>query len=171
MTPNRERYEEAASKRRTDFIIKMAIFAVFIVSSALVIIFSLDKPTYILIAAVAILWFGFSLYKTVVESHPVSLFTPEYEGTVVKLYSALDTKSKSKPISELYIATDDGKLYSINSLQKSAVDTYRVGDRVLHIKGTLYPVIISRKTEYHPCPICGWVAKTGTSKKCEKCAS
>ena len=171
MTPDKIRYEEAASKRRTDFIIKLAIFAIFIVASAVAIFFSLDKPVYILIEAVAIIWFAFSLYKMIKESNPVSLFAPEYEGTVVKVYAEVDPKHPTKPISEIYVATDDGKLFTTSSLPVEAARAYRAGDKVLHIKGTLCPVITSRQLEYHPCPICGKNNRSATPKRCERCSS
>ena len=171
MTPDRPRYEDAAGKRRIDFIIKLVIFAAFIIASAVVIVFSYDKPMYVIIAAVAIIWFGFSLYKMIKESHPASLFAPEYEGTVVKIYADTDKKRPLNPISELYVATESGKLYTIAALPISTVQSYRVGDRVLHIKGTLCPVILNRQTEFHPCPICGKSMRSNSTKQCEKCAS
>ena len=171
MTPDKIRYEEAASKRRTDFIIKLVIFAIFIVASAVAIFFSLDKPVYILIEAVAIIWFAFSLYKMIKESNPVSLFAPEYEGTVVKIYAQTDQKRPANPISEIYVAANDGKLYTVSSLPIEAARVYREGDKVLHIKGTLCPVITSRRLEYHPCPICGKNNRAGTTKRCERCST
>ena len=171
MTPDKIRYEDAASKRRTDFIIKLVIFAIFIIASAVAIPFSLDKPVYILIEAVAVIWFSFSLYKMIKESNPVSLFAPEYEGTVVKVYAETDKKRPANPISEIYVASSDGKIYTTSYLPVEAARVYRVGDKVLHIKGTLCPVITSRTLEYHPCPICGKNIRANTPKKCERCSS
>ena len=171
MTPDKARYEDAASKRRTDFIIKLVIFAIFIIASTVAVFFSLNKIEYLLIEAVAIIWFAFSLYKMIKESNPASLFAPEYEGTVVKVYAETDRKSPSKPISEIYVATADGKIYEVTSLPVEAARAYRVGDTVFHIKGTLCPVITSRQLEYHPCPICGKNDRASTPKRCERCAS
>lgn len=171
MTPDRNRYEDAASKRRTDFIIKLVIFAIFIIASAVAIFFSLDKPVYILIEAVAVIWFGFSLYKMIKDSNLASLFAPEYEGTVVKVYAETDKKHPENPISEIYVATADGKIFTTSALPIEAARVYRVGDKVLHIKGTLCPVITSRTLEYHPCPICAKNIRANTPKKCERCSS
>lgn len=171
MTPDKIRYEEAASKRRTDFIIKLVIFAIFIAISIVAVFFSLNNPTYILIEAVAIIWFAFSLVKMIKESNLSSLFAPEYEGKVVKIYAETDPKSPSKPISEIYVATMDGKVYEISALPIEAARVYRVGDTVFHIDGTLCPIITSRQLEYHPCPICGKNNRVSATKKCERCAS
>lgn len=171
MTTDKLRYEEAASKRRTDFIIKLVIFAIFIIASAVAVFFSLDRPIYLLIEAIAIIWFVFSLCKMIKESSPVSLFAPEYEGTVVKVYPQTNPKSPTDHVSELYVAADDGTLYEITSLPIETARVYRVGDRVLHIDGTLCPVIISRELEYHPCPICGKNNRAGMIKKCDRCSS
>lgn len=171
MTPDKQRYEDAAGKHRTDFIIKLVIFAAFIIASAVVIVFSYNKPMYVIIAGIAILWFGFSLYKMIKDSHPASLFAPEYEGTVVKIYAETDKKHPQNPISELYVATSEGKLFTTVALPIDTARAYRVGDKVLHIKGTLCPVITSRQTEFHPCPICGKSTRANSTKKCEKCAS
>lgn len=171
MTTDKLRYEEAASKRRTDFIIKLVIFAIFIIASAVAVFFSLNKPAYLIIEAIAIIWFVFSLCKMIKESNPVSLFTPEYEGTVVKVYPQTNPKSRTDHVSEIYVAADDGTLYEITSLPIETARVYRVGDRVLHIDGTLCPVIISRELEYHPCPICGKNNRAGMLKKCDRCSS
>ena len=171
MTPDRERYEEAAAKRRTDFIIKLTIFAVFIVASTVAIFFSLDKLVYILVEVVAVVWFGFSLYKMIKESHVPSIFAPEYEGTVVKVYATTDEKHKYDPVSEIYVAADSGKLYITTALPIDAARAYKVGDRVLHIKGTVCPIITSRALEFHPCPICAKMQRSNNTKRCDKCAS
>ena len=171
MTPDKIRYEEAASKRRTDFIIKLIIFAIFIIISIVAVFFSLNNLPYLLIEGIAIVWFAFSLVKMIKESNLSSLFAPEYEGKVVKIYAETDPKSPLKPISEIYVATADGKLYEISALPIEAARVYRVGDTVFHIDGTLCPIITSRQLEYHPCPICGKNNRVSASKKCERCAS
>jgi hypothetical protein len=68
-------------------------------------------------------------------------------------------------------ASADGKLYTVSSLPIEAARVYREGDKVMHIKGTLCPVITSRRLEYHPCPICGKNNRAGTTKRCERCST
>lgn len=170
MIQDKERYESAAGKSRVDFIIKLVIFAAFIIASIVVIVFAYNKPITVIIAAVAIAWFGFSLYKVIKESRPVSLFSPEYTGTVVKIYAEYDRKSMTKPVSEIYVAKSDGEVEVCSSLPKETAAVYKTGDAVFHVKGTLCPIITSREPSAFPCPICAKL-RTRQSKKCDKCGS
>ncbi len=170
MVQDKERYESAASKCRVDFIIKLVIFAAFIIASIFVIAFSYDKPVTVIIAAVAIAWFGFSLYRVIKESHPVSLFSPEYTGKVVKVYAERDPKSLTAPISEIYVAKEGGEIEVCRSLPYDTAKIYKIGDGVFHVKGTLCPIITDRECSAFPCPICAKL-RTRQGKKCDKCGS
>lgn len=75
-------------------------------------------------------------------------------------------KSKSKLL--LYIKNDNTQKivkYRVLS-KKTGTNIYQVGDRVHLIKGTRYPINLTREAEQHICPICG---HDGYEDKCPDC--
>ena len=63
--------------------------------------------------------------------------------------------SKLKAI--VYLRLDDGSIKEIGELSKAHTDIYRDGDELVRYEGTRYPVIIGRRVERQPCPLCGTV--------------
>ena len=63
--------------------------------------------------------------------------------------------SKLKAI--VYLRLDDGSIKEIGELSKAHTDIYRDKDELVRYEGTRYPVIIGRRVERQPCPLCGTV--------------
>ena len=57
----------------------------------------------------------------------------------------------------VYLELDNGSIKEITGLYKFHIDIYEEGDILLKPAGTKYPVVISRKLDKQPCPICGEV--------------
>ena len=57
----------------------------------------------------------------------------------------------------VYLELDNGSIKEITGLYKLHIDIYEEGDILLKPAGTKYPVVISRKLDKQPCPICGEV--------------
>lgn len=174
MTLDKERYEAAAGQRRVDFIIKVVLFAGLIIASGVVIALMYENITATLAGAVALVWFIFSLVRVIKNSHPRELFSDEYEGKVVKVHINEHSAARRTPkpaTAELYIAKSATEVVLISGLPSEAAECYRKGDRVLHIKGTLAPVILDRDISVIPCPVCAKTHIYRQNSKCPHCNS
>ena len=172
----KERYEAVASTKRTDFIIKIVLFAILIAGALCVMIFMMDNITALLAGTVCVIWFGFSLFRVVKESYPRYLFCSELEGKIVKIvnlpteYSRISGKAKPR-VAEVYIAKSKDEVRLIAPLTPEAAACYQVGDRVLHIKGTRAPIILEREVAVTPCPICARPRTNRPGTKCPHCGA
>ena len=89
------------------------------------------------------------------------LFGREWTGTVV------DIKRQVLNVKNVYVMGDldnlilivqfDGKKRKkkVRLLGKKVSEVYFVGDRIHRLKGTRYPINLTREVEQHICPICG----------------
>ena len=91
------------------------------------------------------------------------LFAKEWEGTVLKAeYSDFNTEVQDSIRSiNYYIITVriDGteKTKKLRfPTRKISSNVYDVGDKIRMLKGTCYPINLTREAEQHICPICGF---------------
>lgn len=68
----------------------------------------------------------------------------------------------------VYLELDNGNVKEITGLYKSHIDIYEEGDILLKYAGTKYPVVLSRKIDIQPCPICGEVNDM-SADACQSC--
>lgn len=92
-----------------------------------------------------------------------NLFAKEWTGTVIKAESSsYNTRMKDsiRSINNFVLVVKiDGvekpkkMVFSVNKISSKI---YVVGDRVHRLKGTRYPINLTREAEQHICPICGF---------------
>ncbi len=171
MNIDKDRYESVATTRKTDFLIKLSIFIILIVVSIIIAITMRDNGTALIAGIVATGWFIFSLYRIIKSSRPRDLFSKEYTGRVVKIHTEPLGKDRRDAHAELYIAKDGGGVEVIVGLSNECAKIYHKDDKVLHIKGTICPLITNRELEVMPCPVCAMPHTVKRGAKCPYCNS
>ena len=171
MTIEKDRYESAASSRRVDFIIKLSLFITLITVSVVVAIIMRENSTALIAGVVAALWFAFSLYRVIKAARPKDLFSKEYFGRVVRVHTEPVGRDRKDIHAELYIAKDGGGVELITGISNECALAYKKGDRVLHIKGTICPIILDRDVPIIPCPICAMPHTKRAGARCPYCNS
>ena len=130
-----------------------------------------ENGTALIAGAVAGIWFCFSLYRIIKSARPKDLFSKEYSGTVVKIHTEPVGRDRRDDHGELYIAKDGGGVEVILGLKNECATAYKKGDKVVHIRGTICPIITSREIDIIPCPICAMPHTIRRSAKCPYCNS
>ena len=103
---------------------------------------------------------------TIKEEQAEDTFFSPHQNWWTYCNKSVPDKAKSKL--HLYIKQDDtGEIikYRVSS-SKTGTKIYAVGDRVYLIKGTRYPINLTREQEQHICPICG---HDGFEDECPDC--
>ncbi len=163
-------YEAASRRRRTDFLITSVIFLVFIAAALVAIFFVRDNLIGVAIGAVCLVWLIYSFLKSMKKIPPVSVM---FSGEVSGVITAIDytVPKNDRAIKKAIITVNsDGKSVKRAGISLEAASTYKVGDKVLIVAGTQYPMILERESRIVPCPICGKV-RPYTDKKCDKCGN
>lgn len=171
MNIDKDRYESAATSRKVDFIIKLSLFIILIIVSIAIVIIMRSNPTALIVGIVAAGWFIFSLYRIIKASRPRDLFSMEYTGRVVKIHTEPVGKDRRDTRAELYIAKDGGGVEVILGLSNECARIYHKDDKVLHIRGTICPLITSREPDVIPCPVCAMPHTVKRGAKCPYCNS
>lgn len=171
MNIDKDRYESAAASRKVDFIIKLSLFIVLIIVATVIAIMMRKNSTALIAAIFAGGWFVFSLYRIAKQSRPRDLFSKEYTGRVVRIHTEPIGKDRRDTNAELYIAKDGGGIEVILGLSNECARAYQKDDRVIHIRGTICPIITSRTPDVIPCPICAMPHTTRKGAKCPYCNS
>lgn len=144
------------------------------------IIFSPSLASVKVLFAIAVLSVPFILTGV-----PFKLFDKTYFGTVenVNVETTVDSDCKAKPtwetlyiknIVNLTIRTTDGKtidkkVYSAQAKGDQNCDMYKRGDRVFHLYGSKYTIILPTQADSHvKCAVCG-AANEINNDKCRKC--
>ena len=91
------------------------------------------------------------------------LFAKEWSGTVIKAeFSDFNTEIQDsiRSINSFVIVirvdgSDEIKKLRFSSL-KISPSVYDVGDKIQMLKGTVYPINLTREAEQHICPLCGF---------------
>ncbi len=168
MYNKKEVYEAAASRRRTDFLITSVIFLAFIIAAGVAIYFVRSNPLGVGVGAVCIVWLIFSLVKSLKKLPPIKdIFADEFEGEITAIDYTVP-KNDRTPKKAILTVSENGKSIKIHGISLEAASAYQVGDRVLKIKGTQYPVLTKRDSKIIPCPICGKV-RPYTNSICDLC--
>ena len=167
----RERYEVAARSRRTDFIIKMVLFSAIIIAALVLAYFFRENTVYLIAALFAAAWSVWSLVRVIRLARPGDLFSAEYEGRVVSVYTNIRS-GRGAPLGEIYVLPDGAtEPILIGSLPSDSAACYAAGDRVLHLKGTVCPIILGRTPSLIPCPVCAKAHTQRQSAKCPHCGA
>ena len=168
----KERYEAAASARRVDFIIKMVLFSAIIAGALVLAVIKMAEPVYLIAALVAAAWSVWSLVRVIRLARPRDLFSKEYEGRVVSVYTNLRGNGATPAIGEIYVLCDNCTSPTlIGAIPSDSAACYQIGDRVLHIKGTICPIILDRAPSVTPCPICAKAHTRHQSTRCPHCGA
>ncbi len=163
-------YDVAARRRRTDFLITSVIFLVFIAAAGVAIFFVRQNPIGVAVGCVCIVWLIYSFVKSMKKLPPIkTIFSKEFAGEITAIDYTVPKNDRSvkKAIITVKKGNESTKLTGI-SLE--AASAYNVGDQVLVIAGTQYPMILERESRIIPCPICGKV-RPYTDKKCNSCGN
>lgn len=116
---------------------------------------------------------------------PLKLFDRTYFGTVeqVSVETTVDSDSKSKPTwqtlyvkNTVYLTIEttvgkviDKKVYSSQAKGNQNYDMYKNGDRVFHLYGSKYTIILPTKADsYVKCTVCG-ASNDINNDKCRNC--
>lgn len=182
-------YSETDIKRRVkgqrrDFLIKILLSAL-ITLIALATIIILPETTVIFVCAAIILFSIIYIFKTLRRYQPKILFSREIKGVNIKehefavtnmrpTFSArlimpkANTKSftggrirtKSPTSAIVYLRLPDGDVTYIDNLTNAQTDIYEIGDTLYKHAGTRFPIILGRKLDSQPCPLCGTANKS-----------
>ena len=138
----------------------------------LAVLFRAD-PVYLIAALVAAVWSVWSLIRVIRLARPRDLFSPEYEGRVVSVYTNITDGGKAAtPLGEVYVLRDgEAEPTLIGNIPSDSAACYAVGDRVLHIKGTVCPLVLRRTLSVIPCPVCSKTHTLRQSAKCPHCGA
>lgn len=163
-------YEAAARRRRTDFLITSVIFLVFIIGAVAAIFFVRDNFIGVIIGIVCLVWLMYSFFKSMKKLPPVALmFSGEISGEVMAIDYTVPKNDRDVKKAIITIRSND-KTHKLKGLSAEAASAYLIGDKVLVITGTQYPMILERESRIVPCPICGKV-RPCTNKKCDGCGN
>lgn len=160
----------AAKRKRTDFLITSVIFCVFIAAAAVAIFLVRRNPVGIAVGCVCIVWMIYSFIKSTKKLPPVkTIFSKEFEGKITAIDYTVPKNSRSVKKAVITVSAGD-KSTKLTGISLEAASAYNVGDRVLIVAGTQYPMILEREPRIIPCPICGKV-RPYTDKKCNSCGN
>lgn len=163
-------YESAAKRRRTDFLITSVIFLVFIIAAGVAIFFVRHNPIGIAAGCVCIVWLTYSFAKSMKRLPPVRIiFSKEFQGKITAIEYTVPKNDRSAKKAVITVTDEEGSK-KLTGISLEAASAYSIGDRVLAVAGTQYPIILERESRIIPCPICGKV-RPYTSKKCDGCGN
>lgn len=193
------KYCEYEMKRRLDEkkqkFIKLSSFAAALFLGCLILSFVFVNKNNDIVCFCGFFMFAliYFEYKVVTKYRPNIIFSKEIKGenikeieylpNNVKIYSSKFAKinsyyktahssAKYTPRNikaKVYLKLDDENVREIDGLTKFHADFYEDGDILLKYAGTNYPIVVSRKTNKQPCPLCGKI-NSESLKKCERCA-
>ena len=87
-----------------------------------------------------------------------------------KTYSNSGNAKSKRPhvrAAYVYVRLENGDVVILDGLNSNHTDIYEIGDEILRPAGARYPIVLSRKIEKQPCPLCGRI----NSMDDEGCAS
>ncbi|MBQ8372136.1 MAG: hypothetical protein IJX38_04260 [Clostridia bacterium] len=159
--------------KRIAFILFLVLGAALIAAATVVTVNLYENGGWLLlgillyVAGFTVIGLPYKMYK------PMVLKSREYYATVTKkhLFNGTFTDSTGKQGSKygvLILTEDNGKNHAMRHLTTSQIEIYEEGDRVFHVGGTRFPIIIGRDISAQPCPLCGGENKQG-EKKCSQC--
>lgn len=182
-------YSEADIKkyikaRRRDFFIKILLsFLLILIALAAIIIF--PEATVIFVCAAVILFSIIYIFKVLRRYQPRTLFSREIKGVNIKehefavtnrrptfsarlvmpranakSFTGGKTRTKSPTSAIVYLRLPDGDVTYIDNLTNAQTDIYEIGDTLYKYAGTRYPIILERKLDAQPCPLCGTANKS-----------
>lgn len=166
-------------KRVVACIVMFALLAVFLFL-CMEIIFPAGLVSIKALFAITVLSLPF-----IITGVPFNLLDKTYYGTIenVTVETTVDSYAKARPVWEtlyvrntvyLSIRTPDGKVidkkvYSAQANRNQNYDMYKNGDRVFHLCGSKYTVILPKKSDTHvECAVCG-ASNDINNDKCRNC--
>ena len=167
--------EKLINAKRKNFYIKASVILCVMIASLVLSLIGLNDTITVLgvVAEFPLLYF---LVKTWNKSEAKVLLKGEIKGKNIKEIEYGIQNDGQPPIfrwsntpntyanrkthprrlnGNVYLELDNGSVKEITGLYKSHIDIYEEGDILLKYAGTKYPVVLSRKIDIQPCPICG----------------
>ena len=176
--------EKKVKQKRKMLIAEFAIIiSLMIVALALLIVNINSTVTFIcIIAELALL---FAIYKIFDVQSPSIWFSKEIRGVNIKEDEYVSRKTPGPGLSwrqvggpaspqpfapntganrrrtppnirsRVYLQLEDGNIVTISTLYKSHTELFVEGDTLLKYAGTHFPIVVSRRIQRQPCPICG----------------
>lgn len=158
--------------RRLCFILLLCAGLLMIAAAAVIIVNFYEDGGWLLLG-VAVGVAGFALVGVPYRIYrPAVLKSRTYYATVTRkhVFATADKQLKSAKAKYgvMILSDEGGKNHAARGLTMEQLSAYRDGDRVFHVGGTRFPIIIGREVEAQPCPICG-TANRPTDDKCPHC--
>lgn len=180
--------KRVVEEKRGAFYKKIAWVAFFMISVAIVVAVDFSEPS-LFSAFVAETVLFFVARKIYLKSGAGILLSGEIKGKNIKEYEygiqkearprifrmtnlphtyANNVSAPLRLNGTVYLELENGQIKEISGLFKAHIDIYEEGDVLLKCAGTKYPVVISRRADRQPCPICGEVNDM-SSNACRSC--
>lgn len=169
-----EKYEEAAKNRKTDFIITSCVYAVIIAAAVVAIILLIGNPVALIAGIVALVWIIATFIGLLKKKPPRAIFAKEIKGEITDKHTL--TKSSGErtvTTTVLTVKCNNGETKSISKLPAELAGVYEVGDKIMRIRSTEFPIILApceaaRRARCTVCPLCGKAHPTQEAK-CPSC--
>ena len=176
--------EKIVKQKKKTLLIKLSIVSALMITSLILSLVNISiTVTFVCIVAELVLLFA--VYKIFDAQLPSVCFSKEIRGVNIRedeyvsrkapglgmRWHQVGTPASRAPVipktgankrrtppnirSRVYLQLEDGDVVIISPLCKSHTELFIVGDTLLKYAGTQYPVIINRKVNRQPCPICG----------------
>jgi hypothetical protein len=157
-------------ERRRRFLTVIAILAAVIVISFCVTLIFIDNYLVSFTGAIVFIICAVLLHKRMGRAKLLGIFRTEISGRIKKVHVSSAVSSsrlggrysfRPKLTEKIYayvaIETEDGEVDIVENLSAAQAQYFAVGDEVICLAGTKYPIILAggRERESALCPICG----------------
>lgn len=189
--------EHVVNKKRKKFIICFSVIFIFMIF-ALVAILCKFNDTLTFLSIIAEFIFALLLWRLFDKISPKILFSKQIKGINIKEDEYVSRKASGPQLrwrqvggpvtpqpfapntrenrkvsppnirSKVYLQLENGNIVVLSGLYKSHAEIYVEGDVLLKFAGTHYPIVVGRKTDRNPCPICGEV-NSSSQDACHSC--
>lgn len=172
-----EKINKIVKKKRKMILTEFAIIIALMIVALILLIVNINSTvTFICIVAEGALLFA--IYKIFNVQSPLIWFSKEIRGVNIKEHEYVIRKTPGPrlkwsptPIvpntganrrrtppnirSKVYLQLEDGNIVTISKLYKSHTELFVEGDTLLKYAGAHFPIVVSRRIQRQPCPICG----------------
>ena len=192
-----EEIKKVVKQKKTAIIIEFSIIIALMAIALILSVLNISSTvTFVCIVTELVLLFA--IYKIFDVQSPLVYFSKEVRGVNIKEDEYISRKAYGPGLSwrqigghappqpfapntganrrstppnvrgRVYLRLDDGNVAAISTLYKSHTELFDEGDTLLKYAGTQFPVVISRKLDRQPCPICGEINDM-TADRCHIC--
>ena len=169
-----QKYTDAAKNRKTDFIITLTVYAVIIAAAIVAVILLRENPVAVIAGTVALVWIIATLVRLLKKKPPRAIFATEIKGEITdKRTVTKSSGERTVTTTTLTVKCDNRETVILKKLPAELAGVYEVGDKILRIRSTEFPVILesegkSPASKCSVCPLCG-KARLATEPKCPSC--